>query len=222
MDEHHQKPAWRDVDPWPETRHTLLDRLRAGGRNSEWEELVKIYGPLVLRVGLRSGLTEDEARDAMQETMTDAVRQLQEGRYERSRGRFRTWLRQLAHWRIADRFRQRLPGTATSASPDAAGELEPPEGFGELEDPAGLGAFDQMWDEEWVVWRLEAALERIQRRVDPRHFQIYSALVRHGRPVEQVMEMFKLTPDAVYQIKHRVGELAQEVLAKLDREWEGD
>ena len=79
-----------------------------------------------------------------------------------------------------------------------------------------------MWDEEWVVWRLEAALERIQRRVDPRHFQIYSALVRHGRPVEQVMEMFKLTPDAVYQIKHRVGELAQEVLAKLDREWEGD
>ena len=208
------------MDAWPETDYGLLAKLGNWGRTVEWRRFFQTYAALIVRLGVREGLTVEEARDALQETLFNLSRQMATGRYDPNQGKFRAWLRRLARWQIHKQFRKRAPATETrpgsSADAGEEAEPEPPEGFEAVADPAGLGAFDEMWAEEEAAFAREAADQRVRRRAEPRAYAIYDLLVAKGWAVEKVAAMHQLTPDAVYQIKHRVGEMVQAELAKLD------
>jgi RNA polymerase sigma-70 factor (ECF subfamily) len=96
--------------------HTDLVRRAQLGSAAAFEQLVLTYGPSIYRflaVRLRN---ENDARDALQETLTAAWQALP--RLEQPR-KLRSWLLGIAAHKAADAARRRLP--ASDVEPDFAG-----------------------------------------------------------------------------------------------------
>jgi RNA polymerase sigma factor (sigma-70 family) len=91
------------------TKSSLLRGMNAddsGLRQEYWRTFHANYGQYLIDFARGRGLTDDEARDAVQETLISLVNALPN--YEKSRGRFRAWLLGIAHHKVSDIFRKRL------------------------------------------------------------------------------------------------------------------
>ena len=62
---------------------------------------------------------------------------------------------------------------------------------------------------------LDAASERIARRVPPRHFQVFELYVRRRTPVLQVARELGLNPASIYLIGSRLTRQLKAEVAKL-------
>src|SRR5262245_14457110 len=86
----------------PETRPSLLVRLRDPGDGEAWQLFVGLYAPLVYGLGRKRGLQDADAADLTQEvfrTVADAVRRLE---YDPRKGTFRGWLYTVARRKLCD------------------------------------------------------------------------------------------------------------------------
>src|SRR5215831_9811818 len=91
------------------TRASLLGRLKNLEDEVSWQQFFDTYWQLIYRIAVRSGLTDSEGQDVVQETVITASKHLPAFRYDPKVCSFKTWLLRLARWRIIDQFRKRLP-----------------------------------------------------------------------------------------------------------------
>lgn len=89
----------------PDTRLSLLIRLREPDDAAAWEGFVRDYGPLVYGFGLRRGVPADEADDFLQEVMLQVTKSIGRLDYDPSLGTFRSWLFQIARHVLLNRLR---------------------------------------------------------------------------------------------------------------------
>src|SRR5262245_17537560 len=104
---------------------TLLDGLLRGDDARLWQEFAERYRPMLLAFGRRLGLGEVDAEDAAQETLLHFIRALRAGKYDRTRGRLRSWIVGIAKYRIADLQRRGIEtpvGSCRSAADDESDE----------------------------------------------------------------------------------------------------
>ena len=76
----------------PDTRASLIVRLKDAADVVAWQELVSIYGPLVYRLAQRQGLQGNDADDVVQEVFAAVSRSVQSWLDQEQRGKFRNWL----------------------------------------------------------------------------------------------------------------------------------
>src|SRR4051812_4784950 len=98
------------------TRASLLFRIRDWQDEASWEEFYRLYRKLVYSLGRRAGLSHDEGEDVVQDVFKRVAETIGAFEAKPRRGSFRTWLMTLTRWRIADKFRDRLP-SATDVVP---------------------------------------------------------------------------------------------------------
>src|SRR5688572_25787047 len=150
------------------TRASLLGRIKSWDDADSWEDFTQTYWKLIYGVARQSGLSDDEARDVVQDTLLGVAKKIHEFESHPERGSFKNWLLTLTRWRIADHFRARLPTRApfsdSSMASDQTATIE------RLPDPAEIDAF---WEVEWKKNIFETAVARVCRRVKPRHAQIF-------------------------------------------------
>ena len=176
------------------TRPSLLARLRTGDDVEAWEEFYRVYGDLLRRFALKGGLTESEAEEVVQETAIGVARNLPGFRYDPAVCSFKTWMLNLAQWRITDALRRRPPsgrGEAVAGS----GSANRRRGRDELTSATPLiervadshsPEFGAEWDTAWEEGLRQAALDRLRQVVDPKHFQIFDLYALRGRPAREV------------------------------------
>ncbi len=101
------------------TRYSLLSRLQNWGDEESWRLFFDTYWRLIYSVALKSGLTESEAQEVVQETIICVAQNIQKFKRDRRLGSFKGWLRNLTRWRIADQLKKRtglLRGDADGAA----------------------------------------------------------------------------------------------------------
>src|SRR5580658_2883363 len=91
------------------TRTTLIKRLKNWQDQASWQAFFDTYWKLIFGVAIKSGLSETEAQDVVQETMIAVARNIPNFEYDRALGSFKTWLLNMTRWRITDQFRKRSP-----------------------------------------------------------------------------------------------------------------
>ena len=91
------------------TRYSLLSRLQNWDDQESWKNFFDTYWRLIYSIALKSGLTEAEAQDVVQETIICVARDINKFKRDRQFGSFKGWLRNLTRWRIADQLRKREP-----------------------------------------------------------------------------------------------------------------
>jgi RNA polymerase sigma-70 factor (ECF subfamily) len=194
------------------TTTILLDGLHDPANATAWREFDDRYRPIVVAFARRLGLSDADAADAAQETMTRFVQEYREGKYDRERGRLRSWLVGLAKYRIADAHRRR------AGRREVAEEAEP---AAALADDARL---TQIWEAERRTVMLREALGRLRAttRTTEKTVRAFEMLVVGQVPVAQVADTLEMSAHDVYLAKGRVAQRLRDILADIELAYEAD
>jgi len=201
-------------DPIP-TRQSLLGRLANWGDQESWRVFFDTYWKLIYGAATRAGLTDAESQDVVQETVISVLKGMPNFKYDATKGSFKGWLLRLTSWRITDQLRKRQRRIK-----DQDRKCDTSTGTTTIEqvpDPVGL-QLEATWDEEWEKNLLDAAVERVKKKVDPGHYQVFDLYAIKQWPVAKVAKTMKVNSGKVYLIKHRVGRLIKREIMHLRKE----
>jgi len=191
------------------TRQSLIARLTDWDDQRKWQEFFEAYWHLIYSVAMRAGLRDDEAQEVVQETCISVAKNV--SRYEPKAGSFKAWLLQMARWRITDQFRKRDGKRVTRSEDDTrlTGTLDRFPG-------SGQAAFETVWEEEWRLNVLGAALSRLKRKVDPKHYQIFDCIAAKGWTAGKAAKELGVNIAQVYLVKHRLKGMLKKELEALE------
>jgi len=193
------------------TRRSLLSRLKDWADQESWRTFFDTYWKLIYNTAIKTGLTDEEAQDVVQETMASISRMMPAFDYQRA-GSFKQWLLRLTAWRIKDQIRKRQLGIR-HPNPAATGTTRTAT-IERLADPA-VPELAALWEEEWKNNLLEVALERVKQQVDPRQYQMFDFYVLKEWPVSRVTNALNVNRGQVYLAKHRISTLIKKEIASL-------
>ncbi len=198
-----------------QTRATLIQRLKDWQDQASWQEFFDTYWKLIYGVARRMGLSDDEAQDVVQETLAAVAKHMPSFKYNPAIGSFKSWLMNMARWRITDQFRKRrLSCMLEPLSSDATTD----DGVAEnVADPSGESIYE-LWDAEWEWALLDAAMTKVRRRIDPQKYQIFDFYVNKEWAAEKVARSFGVSVEQVYLVKHRVTETIKDEVKRLEKE----
>ncbi len=192
------------------TRRSLVERLTNWEDQQHWQEFFETYWGLIYGVARKSGLTDAEAQDVVQETVITVAKNIT--KYEREAGSFRGWLLHITRWRIADQFRKRAPATLQQKT---RGSSRGTATIDRVPDGVDIGA---TWEAEWQRHVFQAALERLKRKVDAKHYQIFDCLVVKEWPAAKVATNLRVGIAQVYLVKHRLSAQLKREVATLEKQ----
>jgi RNA polymerase sigma-70 factor (ECF subfamily) len=198
-------------DEFIPTRASLLGRLKDWQDEESWREFFNIYRQLIFSFAIKSGLTEAEAEDVVQETVISVAKTIKEFEYDPERCRFKSWLRHLTQKRIADCFRKRpreqlLPRTVSGdTARTAAMERVPSE-----------DNLESIWEEEWQKRLLDAAIERVKTQVSAEQYQMFDFYVLKKMPARKVTAALGTSVGQLYLAKHRISKLIKKEVRRLE------
>ena len=195
------------------TRASLLQRVRQWNDGASWDEFHRLYRKLIYEFARRAGLAHADAEDVTQDVFTRVAQTIHTFESDPARGTFRGWLMNLTRWRIADNFAGRPRGEPRSDSPRKATGTTC--GTHTMERLPAPDTTEAMWEDEWQRHVLDAACDRLARKVAPKHFQVFELYVRRRTPVAQVARDLRTTSAAVYLIGSRLTRQLKAEVAKL-------
>jgi len=184
-----EKPT---LDQLP-TRVSLLDRLKNAEDAGSWEEFFSRYQAVVRSIARGRGLSEHEAEEVVMEVFLRVAQTIGSFKSRGRPGSFRSWLFQLTRWRAQDKIQDRLRKGA--GSEDIANHEE------KLLTDAAQGEFLEKEARKLI---LDTLFHRLGSSVPQKQLQAFRMMVVDEVPVEKVCELFKITPNFAYVIRHRV------------------
>lgn len=195
------------------TRRSLLSRLRDWDDSESWRDFFNTYWKLIYGVAIKSGLSEVEAQEVVQETLITVSKKMPEFKYNPEIGSFKGWLLHVTRWRINDQLRKRkrdVPRAVERA--DATARTATIE---RVPDPASLD-MQGVWDEEWQKSIMELAVNRVKKQVSPKQYQIFDLYVIKKWPLEKVVATLRVSAGQVYLAKHRISALVKREVEQLE------
>jgi RNA polymerase sigma-70 factor (ECF subfamily) len=195
------------------TRRSLVDRLANWDDQRRWQEFFDTYWKLIYSAARKSGLTDAEAQEVVQETIITVAKKIGKLRYDPAIGSFKGWLLQITRWRIVDQFRKRQPGEARrlrSADDRLTATIERVPDLNVVD-------LDALWEKEWQENLFAAAIARVKKKVDPKQFQIFDCYVRKEWPAQKVAEQLRVSMGQVYLARHRVTAVLKKEIKALER-----
>jgi RNA polymerase sigma-70 factor (ECF subfamily) len=197
-----------DLEP---TRQSLLARLKDWQDQASWHAFFNRYWRLIYSVARRSGLSEDESQEVVQETIITVCKNIRSFEYNPDRGSFRSWLLMLTRQRIIGRWRkkQAQPEFDTVSKADLSHSPN-------VKESAAF-PLEAIWDQEWNRHLITVASEHVKQQVAGKQFQIYDLYVLQNWPVQRVKGFLKVSTSQVYLAKHRVGRLMRKAIKRLSQ-----
>lgn len=193
------------------TATRFLHRLGDPLDGSVWNEFDARYRSIIVAFCRRLGLGEADAADVAQESIIRFIRENREGRYDRERGRLRTWLLQIVRTQAAMSRRK------TMRRGIVAGDSV----ILELSDDR---AVDEAWDAERdreILRRAMLAL-RSDTRLNDSTIRAFEALCVHGLAPATVAEELGISVSEAYVAKSRVARRLRELCARIAEEYAGE
>ena len=189
------------------TRSSVLKAVADTGNEAAWARFFDLYAGFIFSIARSKGLKEEDADDIVQAVFTDLARMMPTFKYDRSKGKFRSYLTGLVHWRVKDKLRIALRDKEFMAD--------------YIEEAANMPSADRDFAErEWQAAALEEALRRIKSEVRPEHYAAFVASAVEGQDTETVMRLYELSRDNLYQIRKRLTAKLQETVSAVLAEME--
>lgn len=184
---------------FPETSATLLARLAAqvtGEDEAAWARFFELYEPAIVQFVKARGFTRDPD-DVVQEVFLRLVDVLRAGRFQVGEVPFRAYLATLIRNQLVSMHRHEVARGEGRTVPYEDDLIATPEQTAEL------------LDLDWRLARRRAAIEHVLTRtaVSEPSKAVYRRYAVEERPIGEVAREFKLTRNAVSQIKTRLDRL---------------
>lgn len=183
-------------------------RIKNLDDQASWREFFEAYWRFIYNVAIKSGLTDAEAQDVVQETVIAVSKRMPGYEYRPGKDSFKGWLMRITRWKIADQFRKRPPV-------DRPEEIRKTAFLERVPDPE-RSKLDSLWDDEWEKNLLKTALKRVKGQVNPKHYEIFIEHVIRDRPAREVAQSLAVTENLVYVVRSRVSEALKKEIKRLE------
>lgn len=196
------------------TRKSLLGRLRDWEDNESWRDFFETYWRLIYGFAVRRGLSHEEAQEAVQETVIAVARSIGRFEYDPNVCAFKTWLLRVTGSKIANQFakRERYENRQVRHVDDDSQGTRLSDRMRDEKD----SQWDQAWDTEWRKNLMEAAIQRVKRRVSIEQYQMFDLFVLKEWPALEVARTLGVTIAHVYVSKHRIAKLIRKEVDFLE------
>ena len=174
-----------------------------------WNEFVERYQPLLLSFGRRFGMSNQDAQDASQEILIKFCKAYQLGKYDRDKGRLRTWLSVIAKNQIRDLKRKRRDVVVANEDDQTAFMNAVP-------SPEDM---DAVWEAEWQESILNQCMAEVRQRVEPKTMEAFEMFALQDMPAKEVAEKLGISENNVFVAKSRVLSHMRKVQEYLEENW---
>jgi len=180
---------------FPNTRLSLLVRLRDAGDELAWTEFVSIYEPAVYGFARKKGLQDADARDLCQDVMRAVARAIDRWDPDPCKGPFRGWLFRIARNLLIDLVagQERHRGTGESGVQSLL-EAQP------AADSADSALFELSYKRQLFHWAAAA----IQSEFTPSTWSAFWKTAVENQDVKSAARELGLSAGAVYIARSRV------------------
>jgi RNA polymerase sigma-70 factor (ECF subfamily) len=180
----------------PDTRPSLLLRLRDARDDLAWSEFLQIYEPLIYRLARRNGFQDADSRELTQEVLLAVAKAIDQWDPDPERGSFRGWLFRIARNLMINfltRQRRHPPGT---------GDTD----FNRLlhEQPAADSQQSAYFDHEYKRQAFRWAAEQIRHEFQEPTWQAFWRTCVEGAAVKDVAADLRMSCGSIYVARSRV------------------
>jgi RNA polymerase sigma factor (sigma-70 family) len=201
-------------DEFIPTRKSLLSRLKHWDDDGSWRDFFNTYWKLIYAVAVKAGLTHTEAQDVVQETVLAVARSIGRFQYDPAICSFKSWLMQVTRSKIANQFHKRQKHSSSPEPVTETGRGTPL--LERLPDPTAQ-ALDSVWEAEWQKNLMDAAIQKVKRRVPIEHYQIFDFYVLKKWPARKVAQTLSISVGRVYLAGHRLSRLIKKEVELLEK-----
>ena len=185
------------------TRGSLLSAVRRGDEIG-WQEFYDMYKPLILLRGNDLRLNQTEKEELVQLVMLSFFNSSRTFRYDKSKGRFRDYLKRVIHNKACDLMRKRHDREVSVEEIPLTVEKMLAEG-------------EDRWEEEWRNHVLKQALDDLRSAVSPLVYQSFSMLALENLSGKEAAAALGITANAVYVYKHEALKKLKALIAEADQ-----
>jgi RNA polymerase sigma factor (sigma-70 family) len=201
-------------DEFIPTRKSLLSRIKHWDDDGSWRDFFNTYWKLIYAVGIKAGLTHTEAQDVVQETVLAVARSIGRFRYDPAVCSFKSWLMQVTRSKIANQFHKRQKHCSPPEPATQTGRGTP---LLERLPDSSSQALDSVWEAEWQKNLMDAAIQKVKRRVPIEQYQIFDFYVLKKWPARKVAQTLSVSLGRVYLAGHRVSGLIKREIELLEK-----
>jgi RNA polymerase sigma factor (sigma-70 family) len=189
----------------PETRASLLIRVRDPADQEAWHEFVEIYRPVILRLARQKGLQAADADDIAQQVLVSVARAVEQREHDPQRAKFRTWLHRVAHNAILNALTRGKPDRGSGDSAQLAM-------LHNRESPTGPDSDLLQLETRREVFRWAA--RQVRQEFHPTTWDAFWLTAVEGRAVDVVAEELSKNKGAIYAARSRIIRRIQEKVAQ--------
>jgi RNA polymerase sigma-70 factor (ECF subfamily) len=192
----------------PETRASLILRLKNADDVAAWSDFVAIYAPVIFRVACRHGLQVADAENLIQEVLLSISRALPQWLQREDRGSFRAWLLKIARNEAVDMLTRR------ATRPLGKDGLEAERLLAEIPDHRGdlSVQFDLEYEQAVFQW----AAAQVRESVSDTTWQSFWLTHVEGLSVDRVAQQLNMRTGTVYVARGRVMNRIQELVNQFE------
>ena len=193
-------------DSPPETRASLLVKLRDHQNASAWQEFTDLYTPVIRKTALRMGLQVADVENVVQEVLLAVSQSIDQWLANPLRGSFRGWLSRIAKNKTLDLLTRKAtrPESGPSREWDAI--------------PAALSSLSSYWDQEYRWELFVRVAKHVREAVAEATWQAFWLSTIENRPIADVARQLGVRQGVVYLSRCRV----LDRIRKLVKQWESE
>lgn len=192
----------------PETRASLILRLRDAADVAAWDEFVEVYGPLVFRIAQRQGLQEADADDVVQQVFAAVAQSVSQWLEKSERGRFRAWLLRIARNIAINTLTRRPHGAIGTGGGESQQSL--------ADFPAPTGPLSSQFDLEYRREVYRWAAEQVREAVAPNTWNAFHLTHVEGISVAEAAAQLGVNIGNVYIARSRVMSRLRELTKQFE------
>ena len=168
------------------TRSSFLKQIKSGDEEA-WMTFYSKYVGMIHSIGKRHNLSKEECDDLMVEVMLIFWKKLDNFIYDRSKGKFRSFLSRISDLAAIKIYKK-------NHSKNFTGEIR------DLPYPAEV---DEKYMQEYQDFILDKALDNLKESVDTETYEVFYMSVFQDRPVTEIALVTRKSPGSIYAIRHR-------------------
>jgi len=188
----------------PETRASLLLKLRDSADAVAWQDFTEIYSPVIHRTAKRMGLQTADAENVVQEVLLAVSKSIEPWLERGERSGFRPWLFRIARNKALDLLTRR------ATRPEYRSGIE----WDDLVQRESSTA--SCWEQEYRWELFSRAATEIRRTASESTWQAFWLSTIEGRPIPQVAQSLGVREGVVYLSRCRI----MDRIRKLVKQWE--
>ena len=193
----------------PETRASLLIRVRDPADQVAWNEFVEIYRPVILRLACQKGMQQADAEDIAQQVLIAVAKAVQQREHDPTRAKFRTWLNRVAQNAILNALSRGKPDRGSGNSAILAILNDHQSHSGPDSDLLRL-------EHRREVFRWAA--RQVRHEFHHATWDAFWLTAVEGRSIELVAHELAKSPGSIYAARSRIMRRIQEKVMEYERD----